>query len=75
MAVVLVVDDERGIREMLAAALEADGHRVLAAASGEAALETLAAEPVDLLLTDLAMPGIDGVELLRRAAEIAPDTP
>lgn len=75
MALILVVDDESGIREMLRAVLAADGHRALTAASGEAGLEALAKEPVDLLITDLSMPGIDGVEMLRRAQALAPDTP
>ena len=75
MALILVVDDEAGIREMLRAALAADGHRPLAARSGEEALEVLGREAIDLLITDLSMPGIDGVELLRRAVEVAPDLP
>ncbi|RMG44294.1 MAG: sigma-54-dependent Fis family transcriptional regulator [Acidobacteria bacterium] len=75
MALVLVVDDERGIREVLRAALAADGHDVLTASGATAALEHLRERPVDLLITDLAMPGIDGVELLRRAREIRPDVP
>ncbi len=75
MALILVVDDEPGIREMLRAALARDGHRVTAASSGEEALARLRDEGCDLLLTDLAMPGMDGVELLRRVQEIAPEVP
>ncbi len=75
MALILVVDDEPGIREMLRAALARDGHRVTTASSGEEALVRLRDEGCDLLLTDLAMPGMDGVELLRRVQEIAPDVP
>ncbi len=75
MAVVLVVDDEPGIREMLRVVLAGDGHRVITAASGPAALELLAVEAADLLVTDLAMPDMDGLELLRRASAVAPETP
>ncbi len=75
MALILVVDDEPGIREMLRAALAADGHRVDTAGSGEEALSVVGEQGYDLLLTDLAMPGIDGVELLRRVRRVAPDLP
>ncbi len=75
MAVILVVDDEPGIREMLRVVLAGDGHRVVTAASGPAALEKLSVEAADLLVTDLAMPDMDGLELLRRASAVAPDTP
>lgn len=62
---VLIVDDERPTREGLARALGA-AYRVLLAESGERALDILAAEPVDVVLSDLRMPGIDGLTLLRR---------
>ncbi len=75
MALILVVDDEPGVREMLRIALARDGHRVVTAASGEEALERLQGEGCDLLVTDLAMPGMDGVELLRRVQEAAPEVP
>jgi two-component system response regulator PilR (NtrC family) len=60
---------------MLAAVLLSEGHRVTSAGSGADALALLGREPVDLLITDLSMPGMDGVELLRRASAVAPDTP
>ncbi|MCU0225030.1 MAG: sigma-54 dependent transcriptional regulator [Acidobacteria bacterium] len=75
MAQVLVVDDEPGIREMLRAVLRTDGHFVRVAASGEEALGVLSREAVDLLVTDLSMPEMDGVELLRRACQVSPETP
>jgi two-component system response regulator PilR (NtrC family) len=74
VAQVLVVDDEPGIREMLRAVLRADGHFVRVAASGEEALGVLSREAVDLLVTDLSMPEMDGVELLRRASRVSPET-
>ncbi|MBP7146981.1 MAG: sigma-54-dependent Fis family transcriptional regulator [Acidobacteria bacterium] len=74
MALILVVDDEAGIRELLRAVLRADSHRVLVTGSGVEALAILGRESVDLLITDLAMPEMDGVELLRRASQASPET-
>ena len=51
------------------------GHLVCTAASGEEGLGVLSREAVDLLITDLSMPGMDGVELLRRASTVSPETP
>lgn len=65
----LVVDDEPAIRRALQHTLEGEGYRLLAAGSGEEALELLEREPVDLLLCDLGMPGMSGLELLRRVRE------
>ncbi len=71
---VLVVDDEEGLREALAAILERAGHQVLLAADGESALKVLAAEvEVDLIIADLRMPGMDGLELLGRVRQSHPD--
>jgi two-component system response regulator PilR (NtrC family) len=75
VAQVLVVDDEPGIREMLRAVLRGDGHLVRVAGSGEEGLGVLSREAVDLLITDLSMPEMDGVELLRRASKVSPETP
>jgi len=65
MARILVVDDEEGVREFLAEALEDDGHVVTRAGDGREAAETIRAQAFDLLITDLKMPGLDGMELLR----------
>lgn len=67
MARVLVVDDEQGVRAFLADTLAAAGHAVVEAEDGSAALRRVLAEPFDLLVTDLSMPRMDGMELLRRA--------
>jgi len=72
MARILVVDDEAGIREFLSEAL-ADDHEVAAAASGAAAWARIEREGFDLVLTDLSMPGMDGMELLRRVREAQPE--
>ena len=63
---VLVVDDEPKIRAVLRGYLEADGCLVREAADGEAALDSVAADPPDLVILDVMLPGIDGVEVLRR---------
>jgi DNA-binding response OmpR family regulator len=71
----MVVDDELGIRLMVRTTLEADGCEVIAAADGESALEALRDTPVDLILLDLRMPLLDGLETLRRLRQIGNDTP
>ncbi len=65
MGSVLVVDDERSMREFLAICLQREGHEVTVAQSGAQALEFLAANPAEIVITDLKMPGeIDGLGLL-----------
>jgi two-component system phosphate regulon response regulator PhoB len=66
VATILVVDDERPVRELLAALLADAGHRVLTAAHGQQALELVAAERPDLVLSDLMMPVLGGADLCRR---------
>ena len=61
------------MRVYLARALERVGYRVVAVDNGAAALPLLESEPFDLLLTDIVMPEMDGIELAQKAAEIAPD--
>ncbi|MFT7623971.1 MAG: two-component system response regulator AtoC [Myxococcota bacterium] len=73
MARILVVDDEEGIREFVADALEMDGHRCTTAPDGRAAADRLDRQAFDLLLTDLKMPGMDGLELLRKVKADQPD--
>jgi two-component system response regulator HydG len=72
-ATLLVADDDPGLRESLQRTLARAGHRVVLASDGRAALEQLKAGGVDLVLTDLKMPGLTGLELLRAAKEVAPD--
>ena len=72
-ATLLVADDDPGLRESLQRTLARAGHRVVLASDGRAALEQLQVGGVDLVLTDLKMPGLTGLELLRAAKEIAPD--
>jgi CheY-like chemotaxis protein len=63
---VLLVDDEESMLKVLQARLESWGYRVILAASGSEALERISAEPPDLILLDVMMPGIDGLEVCRR---------
>jgi two-component system KDP operon response regulator KdpE len=62
---ILVVDDEREIRRCLESSLEEKGYTVLAAESGEKALDVLKQNPVDVAIVDLLLPGIDGIELTK----------
>ena len=67
---VLVVDDEPGIRESLCGVLEDEGFDASAVESGEACLEALARESWALVLLDIWLPGIDGLETLARIGEM-----
>ena len=69
VGVVLVVDDQDANRRLLEAVLSPRGYRVVTADSGEAALRLLDADPPDVVLLDILMPGIDGYEVCRRIRE------
>ena len=66
VARVLVVDDDVTVREVVVSYLRAGGHEVVEAADGAEALRTMRSEPADLVVLDLMMPGIDGLEVCRR---------
>lgn len=70
---VLVVDDEAPIRLTMSALLERQGYQVITADTGEAALALIYQRPLDLLLLDLKMPGLDGIEVAQRARQRQPD--
>jgi PAS domain S-box-containing protein len=72
---VLLVEDNDHVREFARHLLDELGYRVVSAASGEEALESLEAETVDILFSDVVMPGLSGVELARRARQHRPDLP
>ncbi len=72
MARILLAEDDESLRGFLAGALGRAGHDVVHVGDGESAYETLQDRVFDLLLTDIVMPGLDGIELARRAAEIDP---
>ena len=72
---ILVVDDEKYIREGLASALELDGYNGMQAESAEQAWSIINSEPVDMVITDLRMPGMGGAELLRKIYTTYPTIP
>jgi DNA-binding response OmpR family regulator len=65
-ATILVVDDEPSIREVVSIYLERAGYRVVVASNGQAALEALEEQPPDLVVLDLMLPEVDGLEITRR---------
>jgi nitrogen regulation protein NR(I) len=72
---VLIVDDELNIRRVLAAMLKREGYDVTTAADGEQALAVLQKTPVHVVVTDLVMPRLGGLDLLRRTSADFPDVP
>jgi two-component system, NtrC family, response regulator PilR len=75
MGTILVVDDEQSMRDFLKIFLSKEGYRVLTAENGEHALTRMEEGPVDLVITDIRMPGMGGLELLETIKETAPDLP
>jgi DNA-binding response OmpR family regulator len=72
---ILIVDDEPNVRLVFRTALETTGYLVTEAADGDAALEQLRKLPIDLILLDLKMPVVDGMETLRRLRDAGDKTP
>src|SRR5262245_4207745 len=70
---ILVVDDERSMRELLAIVLRREGYEVLLAENGRNAVDALEREPVDLLISDIKMPDMSGVDVLRAAKRVDQD--
>jgi two-component system, cell cycle response regulator CpdR len=70
---ILFVEDDEGVRESTAAILASSGFRLLVAQSGEEALQLLDQGHVDVLFTDVVMPGLNGIELAKRAKRLRPD--
>jgi len=71
---ILVVDDEEQIAQLLSGLLKSEGHQAEYVTDGEAALDRLDREDFDLLVTDLRMPRMTGMQLIEKAREVAPDT-
>jgi two-component system cell cycle response regulator CpdR len=72
MASILLAEDDDSMRRFLAQALERAGHDVTAFGDGAEAYECLRGVRFDLLLSDIVMPGLDGIELAKRAADLDP---
>jgi two-component system cell cycle response regulator CpdR len=72
MAKILLAEDDNDMRRFLVKALEKAGHQVTSFAEGASAYEEIKQTSFDLLLTDIVMPEMDGIELARRAAELDP---
>lgn len=70
---ILLAEDDNDMRRFLVKALEKAGYKVLSYDNGASAYDRLREEPFSLLLTDIVMPEMDGIELARRATELDPD--
>ena len=70
---VLVVDDEKAMRDTLAEIIQLEGYQVQAADSGQAALDNIKEGGFDVMVLDLKMPGMDGIEVLRTTRQLVPD--
>jgi len=72
MARIVLAEDDASLRKFLARSMEKAGHEVIAVGDGESALLLVQEGEFDLLLTDIVMPEMDGIELAQKAAEVAP---
>ena len=72
---ILVVDDDPASRDLLRRVLATEGHEVHTASDGREALAELARQPADLVVSDIRMPDLDGVQLLQRLQELSPNVP
>ena len=75
MASILIVDDESNVRRMLSRLLESEGHAIAQAANGREALEAIRASEPDVVLLDLVMPELDGIQTLTRLTDERPELP
>lgn len=72
MSTLLLAEDDEASRKVYRALLESEGYTVVDVGDGDAALDVLKNQPIDLLVTDVMMPGLSGIELLERARELHP---
>src|SRR4051812_24163499 len=70
---ILIVDDEQSYRQLLTLVFEADGNNIRTAMNGRQALEALATEPAEVIISDVKMPDMDGIEMLEAVRETQPD--
>ena len=73
MSKILIVDDEKNIRNILCESLKREAHDIYEASSGQEATDILDANPIDLMITDLVMPGKTGLDLIMEIKEKIPD--
>jgi len=73
MANILIVDDEQSYRQLLSLVFEGDGHKIRTAMNGRQAIELLEESPADVIISDVKMPDMDGIEMLRTVRETLPD--
>jgi len=67
---ILIVDDENNVTKLLEKFLKKEGYNTLIASCGEEAIEIIDSHQVDIVITDIKMPGISGIELLRKIGDI-----
>ena len=72
---ILVIDDEKSMRELLAHVLKRAGYRVNAAENGESGCKLFENDVYDLVISDISMPGLSGIGVLKRLRESSPETP
>ncbi len=75
MAAILLAEDDNAVREFVTRALQHDGHDVTAVEDGSLALEALAGQSFDMLLSDIVMPELDGIALALKVAKDYPNLP
>ena len=73
MSNILIVDDEQSYRQLLSLVFEGDGHTIRTASNGREALTLLQSEPADVVISDVRMPDMDGIEMLSSVRESQPD--
>lgn len=73
MAQILIIDDDKLLRDMLRTALELNGHDVVDVSDGFAAIKQYGQKPADLIITDIIMPGKDGIEIIFELHQANPD--
>src|SRR5437870_8996406 len=72
---ILIIDDEKSMRELLAHVLKRAGYRVTAAENGETGCQLCEMDVFDLVISDISMPGMSGLDVLRRIRETSAETP
>tara|TARA_B100000315_G_scaffold86151_1_gene78984 strand:- start:223 stop:591 length:369 start_codon:yes stop_codon:yes gene_type:complete len=73
MAHILVADDQEKVRNILKSLFERDGHTVVVATNGKEALQSYQAQPAEIVVTDILMPDMEGIETIRELKRINPD--